>query len=104
MPFSVFEELNRIREENGEALFANPRNAASGTLKLQNSSMVASRKLDAYFYAVPAMKFSEKTHFDNLMRAREWGLKVSEYAQVCKNLNEVKAYLENWDNDRINCR
>jgi DNA ligase (NAD+) len=97
MPFGVFEELNRQREENGEPLFANPRNAASGTLKLQNSSIVASRKLDAYFYALNGDFSLQGTHFGNLQKAREWGFKISENTKLCKNLQEVDDFLELWN-------
>lgn len=101
MPFQIFDELNRIREENGEALFANPRNAASGTLKLQNSSVVASRKLDAFFYAIPGTTMKQLSHFDSLAQAREWGFKVSENMARCRNLGEVKEYLEYWNEQRF---
>ncbi|GAP70322.1 DNA ligase, NAD-dependent [Bacteroidales bacterium 6E] len=101
MPFSVFEELNRVREENGEPLFANPRNAASGTLKLQNSSVVASRKLDAYFYAIPGTSMKQLSHFDSLAQAREWGFKVSENMARCRNLEEVRNYLDYWNEERF---
>lgn len=101
MPFMVFEELNRQREENGESPFANPRNAASGTLKLQNSALVASRKLDAWFYAVLGENIPGKTHYDNLTLAREWGFKVSEHTLLCTGLEEVKEYLERWDAERF---
>ena len=101
MPFMVFEELNRQREENGESPFANPRNAASGTLKLQNSALVASRKLDAWFYAVLGENIPGKTHYDNLTLAREWGFKVSEHTRLCTGLEEVKEYLERWDAERF---
>ena len=102
MPFRVFDELNRIREENGESLFANPRNAASGTLKLQNSSIVASRKLDAYFYALLGESVQQNNHYDNLEQARLWGFKISEHTHLCQTLEEVKEFLEHWETERFN--
>ena len=101
MPFTVFEELNRIREENGDQLFANPRNAASGTLKLQNSSIVASRKLDAYFYSIPGTPMKQISHFDSLAQARDWGFRISENMAICRNLEEVRNYLELWNEERF---
>ncbi|MDP4206489.1 MAG: NAD-dependent DNA ligase LigA [Bacteroidota bacterium] len=102
LPFSVFEEINQQREKNGEALFANPRNAAAGTLKLQNSSIVASRKLDAYFYFLLGDNLPYDTHYDNLQKAREWGFKISEHMQKCTKLEEVFVFLKKWDIDRKN--
>lgn len=100
MPFTVFEELNRQREENGEPLFANPRNATSGTIKLLNPSIVASRRLDAYFYSILGDEIPAGTHFENLMMARDWGFKISEHTTVCRNLQEVNNFLEKWDSER----
>jgi DNA ligase (NAD+) len=102
MPFRVFDELNRLREENGEPQFANPRNAASGTLKLQNSSIVASRKLDAYFYALLGENIQQSNHYDNLMKARDWGFKVSEHTRLRNSIEEVKEFLEQWETERFN--
>jgi DNA ligase (NAD+) len=101
MPFKVFEELNRAREENGESLFANPRNATSGTLKLQNSSVVASRRLDAYFYMTPGEFLKNDTHLENLEEAREMGFKVSENIKLCSSIDEVIEYLEKWETARF---
>ncbi len=100
MPMHVFEELNKQREESGEALFANPRNAAAGTLKMQNPSIVASRKLDAYFFSVMGEKLPEDGHYQNLRKAAGWGFKVSEAMKLCRNLDEVYAYLNKWDLER----
>lgn len=102
MPFKVFDELNRLREENGEPLFANPRNAASGTLKLQNSSIVASRKLDAYFYALLGETVQQNNHYNNLQEASSWGFKVSEHTRLCSSIKEVKKFLEHWETERFN--
>ena len=102
MPWSVFDELNREREEQEEQLFANPRNAASGTLKLQNSAMVASRKLDAYFYYMLGEKLPSDLHSGNLMVARSWGFKVSDATKVCRTLEDVFAFIKYWDVERKN--
>ncbi len=100
MPFSVFDDLNIERIENGEAPFANPRNAASGTLKLQNSSVVASRKLDAYFYYVLGENLSEDGHFELMELAAEWGFQISPNTQKCKDPEEILHYLAVWDKQR----
>lgn len=102
MPWAVFDELNREREAQEEQLFANPRNAASGTLKLQNPSIVASRKLDAYLYYMLGEKLPSNTHSGNLNAAREWGFKVSDATKVCKTLNEVFDFINYWDGERKN--
>ncbi|MBN2764853.1 MAG: NAD-dependent DNA ligase LigA [Paludibacteraceae bacterium] len=102
MPWAVFDELNREREAQEEQLFANPRNAASGTLKLQNPSIVASRKLDAYLYYILGEKLPSNTHSGNLNAAREWGFKVSGATKVCKTLNEVFDFINYWDVERKN--
>jgi DNA ligase (NAD+) len=101
MPFHVFEELNVQREEEGEPVFANPRNAASGTLKLLDPAVVASRKLDAYFYMVPGNSLGSGTHHENLTLARSLGFKVSEHIQVCEGIGEVFRYIEKWQNERF---
>ncbi len=101
MPYRVFEELNRLREENGETLFANPRNAASGTLKLQNSSVVATRKLDAYFYMIPGEFLKHQTHWENLEYARTMGFKVSQNIRLCNRIDEVIEFLEKWETSRF---
>lgn len=102
MPWAVFDELNREREEQEEQLFANPRNAASGTLKLQNSAMVASRKLDAYFYYLLGEELPEDFHFGNLTAANNWGFKISEATKVCKTLDDVFKFIAHWDVERKN--
>ena len=100
MPFSVFEALNREREDIGEQLFANPRNSASGTLKLQNSSIVASRKLDAYFYYVLGSNLPDDGHYELLQHASKWGFKISEHIRKCKSIDEVFAFLTEWNEKR----
>ncbi len=97
LPFSVFEMLNREREEIGEQPFANPRNAASGTLKMQNSSVVASRKLDAYLYYVLGDNLPDDGHFELLHHASLWGFKISEHTRKCKNLQEIFDFLHEWN-------
>ena len=100
MPFAVFDALNRERIEQGEPLFANPRNAASGTLKLQNSSVVASRKLDAYFYYILGENLPEDGHFELLQQAASWGFQLSPHTQKCKDADEILHYLSEWDKKR----
>ena len=102
MPWAVFDELNREREAQEEQLFANPRNAASGTLKLQNSSVVASRKLDGYFYYLLGENLPSDLHSENLDAARSWGFKISDATKVCKSLEEVSAFINYWDVERKN--
>jgi len=102
MPWSVFEELNREREEQEEQLFANPRNAASGTLKLQNSKMVAARKLDAYFYYLLGESLPSDLHSENLTAAHSWGFKISEATKICKTLEDVYSFIDYWDVERKN--
>ncbi|MCX6240173.1 MAG: NAD-dependent DNA ligase LigA [Bacteroidia bacterium] len=97
LPFSVFEMLNAEREEIGEQPFANPRNAASGTLKLQNSSVVASRKLDAYLYHVLGDNLPDDGHFELLHHASLWGFKISEHTRKCRNLQEIFDFLREWN-------
>jgi DNA ligase (NAD+) len=97
LPFSVFENLNREREEIGEQPFANPRNAASGTLKLQNSSIVATRKLDAYLYHVLGNNLPEDGHYALLQHAATWGFKTSEHTRKCKSIEEIFDFLKEWN-------
>ena len=102
MPWSVFEDLNREREAQEEQLFANPRNAASGTLKLQNSSVVASRKLDAYLYYLLGENLPSNSHSENLQAAHGWGFKISDATKVCKKIEEVFEFIKYWDIERKN--
>ena len=102
MPWEVFEGLNREREAQEDSLFANPRNAASGTLKLQNSSEVARRKLDAYLYYILGDNLPMDTHYGNLKKATEWGFKVSPAMKKCTSLEDVLAYIDYWDKERKN--
>jgi DNA ligase (NAD+) len=102
MPWTVFEELNREREEREEPLFANPRNAASGTLKSQNSALVASRHLDSYLYYVLGENLPFDGHYENLMEARRWGFKISKNMKKCRTLQEIMNYINYWDVERKN--
>ena len=97
MPWSVFQQLNEEKEAKEEALFANPRNAASGTLKLQNSSIVASRNLDAYLYYLIGNNLPYQGHYENLQKAETWGFKISKDMRKCHNLDEVFEYIRHWD-------
>lgn len=102
MPWKVFEELNKERADQEESLFANPRNATSGTLKQQDSKVVASRKLDSYLYYLLGENLPEKGHYENLQKAREWGFKISDATKKCKTLQEVYDFLKYWDVERKN--
>ena len=102
MPWSVFEKLNEERATNEESLFANPRNAASGTLKLQNSSVVAQRKLDAYLYYMLGEELPCDGHYENLQKAREWGFKISDATRKARTLQEVFDFIRYWDTERKN--
>ncbi|QKG79851.1 NAD-dependent DNA ligase LigA [Tenuifilum thalassicum] len=100
MPRKVFDELNAEREEIGETPFANPRNAAAGTLKLLNSAEVAKRKLDCFLYFILGENLPFDNHYQNMLKAKEWGFKVSEYMTLCKDLQEVKQFIDNWEDKR----
>ena len=102
MPWVVFEELNRERESREEPLFANPRNAASGTLKLQNSAQVASRKLDAYLYYLLGDNLPCDGHYENLKEAEKWGFKISDITRKVHSLQEVFDFINYWDVERKN--
>ena len=102
MPWEVFEELNREKEAREEPLFANPRNAASGTLKLQNSAIVASRKLDAYLYYLLGEELPCDGHYENLQAAAGWGFKTSKHMKKAHSLEEVFEYIRYWDTERKN--
>lgn len=102
LPWAEFERLNKEREAQEEPLFANPRNAASGTLKQQNPAIVAERKLDAYLYYVLGENLPSDTHYGNLEAARSWGLKISDAIKVCKSLSEIYDYINYWDSERKN--
>lgn len=102
MTWDTFERLNKERAEQEEPLFANPRNAAAGTLKLQNPATVAARGLDAYLYYLLGDNLPTDNHYENLMLARQWGFKVSDTMRVLHNLDEIKAFIDYWDTERRN--
>lgn len=102
MPWNVFEELNRERELREESLFANPRNAASGTLKSQNSAVVANRKLDAYLYYLLGDNLPHDGHYENLQEAAKWGFKISHISRKARTLQEVFDFINYWDVERKN--
>ena len=102
LPWERFEALNKEREEQEEPLFANPRNAASGTLKLQDPKEVARRGLEAYLYYMLGEDLPGKTHYERLETAKQWGFHISEAIKVCKNVDEVMAYIAYWDTERKN--
>lgn len=102
LPWANFERLNKEREEQEEPLFANPRNAASGTLKLQDPREVARRGLDAYLYYMLGENLPGKTHFERLSTAKEWGFHISDAIKVCHSVDEVMAYIAYWDTERKN--
>ncbi len=102
MPWKVFERLNAEREAAEEPLFANPRNAASGTLKSQKSELVASRQLDAYLYYLLGEELPSDGHFENLEAARSWGFKISEGMRKVKTLQEIYDFINYWDTERKN--
>ena len=102
LPWNEFERLNKEREFNEEPLFANPRNAASGTLKMQNSAEVARRGLDAYFYYMLGDGLPCDNHYDNLMAAKRWGFKVSDAITLMNGVDEVDAFINKWDVERKN--
>ena len=102
MPWKVFERLNAEREAAEEPLFANPRNAASGTLKSQNSALVASRQLDSYLYYLLGDEMPCDGHYENLMAAKQWGFKISEGMKKVKTLQDIYDYINYWDTERKN--
>lgn len=102
LPWAEFDRLNAEREEQEEPLFANPRNAASGTIKQQNPTVVAARKLDAYFYYVLGENLPSDTHWGNLEQARRWGFKISKAMKLCHSMDEIIDFINYWDTERKN--
>lgn len=102
LPWDNFRRINEEREEEGEQPFANPRNAASGTLKLQNSRIVAARGLDAYLYYLLGENLPEDGHYENLMTCKRWGFKMSEDMKKVKTLEEIMQFIAYWDTERKN--
>ena len=102
MPWTSFERLNAERELQEEPLFANPRNAASGTLKLQNPQEVSRRQLDSYLYYLLGEQLPCEGHYENMMAAQKWGFKVSDHMKKCTTIDEVLEYINYWDTERKN--
>lgn len=102
MPYSSFDKINSERAQNGEALFANTRNATAGTLKQQASSVVAKRGLDCTLYQIDGDNLPYQSHWENLQKAREWGFKVSDKIEMCTNLEQIDRYINYWDGERKN--
>lgn len=100
MPWSVFNQLNQEREAAGESPFANPRNAASGTLKSLSPALVASRRLDAYLYYLLGEQLPADGHFENLQQARQWGFKVDESIRKVSSMQEIYDFISYWDERR----
>jgi len=101
LPFAVFNRINESRLKTGDAPFANPRNAAAGTLKLLNPSVVASRNLDAYFYYLLGENLPSEGHYQRLQAAKKWGFKISDDMVLCNTLEEVFAFIHKWDSARF---
>jgi DNA ligase (NAD+) len=98
----AFERLNNERIENGEVAYANPRNFASGTMKLQDSAEVARRPLDCFLYGLYMDKSPYKTHWESLQAVKQWGFQVSDHSKLCTNISEVLQFIEHWDKERFN--
>lgn len=101
-PLDVFEKLNKEREDIGEPALANPRNAAAGTLKMQDSAVVAKRKLEAFLYFLYGEDLPYKTHWESLQAVKSWGFRVNDAARQCKDLADVKAFINKWEHERHN--
>ncbi len=101
MPRPVFNAINKEREEIGDAPLANPRNAASGSMKIQDSKVVAARKLDCFLYNVLGDDIPFQTHFESLEAAKSWGFKVNHHARKCQGIDEVMAFIAHWDKARF---
>lgn len=100
IPMEGFEQMNREQAEKGEALFANPRNSASGSLKMQNSAVVASRPLDCLFYYIPGEQGLFESHHEGLEEAEKWGFKVPPYGKLATKLDDVYEYIDHWEQER----
>ncbi len=104
LPHDGFRKLNEDKEKKGEQPFANPRNAAAGTLKLQKSSIVAKRPLDCFFYSIAGENLPYNEHYENLQKAKEWGFKISDHLTKCKTITEVFDYINYWEKARKNLK
>jgi DNA ligase (NAD+) len=101
-PRKVFDAINKEREDIGEPPLANPRNAASGTMKMQDSAVVAKRNLDCFLYHMLGENVPHQKHYDNILAAKSWGFKTSEHTKVCSGIQEVLKFIEYWDKERHN--
>lgn len=101
MPFDVFDSINKEKEDAGEPLFANPRNAAAGTLKNQKSSVVSKRRLDCYLYYIPNAQEIASTHYDSLVEARKWGFNIPNDIKICSGEEDIWKFIEYWDKQRF---
>jgi len=101
MPRKSFDDLNTLRLQNNEQAFANPRNAASGSLKLQDSALVSKRNLDCFLYHILGALLPYNNHYDNLRTARKWGFKISDFMIKCRSIKEVLDYINYWNNERV---
>ncbi|MBN1596994.1 MAG: NAD-dependent DNA ligase LigA [Bacteroidales bacterium] len=102
LPHEGFKRMNDERIDAGEVPFANPRNAASGTLKMQNSALVAKRPLDCFFYGLSGENLPFTSHYKNLNKCKEWGFKISPHIRLCKSIDEVFGFIRYWEEERIN--
>ncbi|MBN2523364.1 MAG: NAD-dependent DNA ligase LigA [Bacteroidales bacterium] len=100
LPHEGFQKMNEERISRDEPLFANPRNAASGTLKMQNSSLVAKRPLDCLFYSITGNTLPYQQHFENLMKAKDWGFKITQHIKKCRSIDEVLGFVNEWEEKR----
>ena len=100
MPRPVFDSINKDREELGDALLANPRNAASGSMKMQDSAQVAKRKLDCFLYYLLGENLPHQSHFENMQSAKKWGFKISDDAKICHGIDEVIDFINYWNKQR----
>jgi DNA ligase (NAD+) len=101
-PKKVFETINKEREDIGEPPLANPRNAASGTMKMQDSTVVAKRNLDCFLYHLLGENVPHQKHYDNILAAKSWGFKTSPHTKLCAGINEVLKFIDHWDKERHN--
>ena len=101
-PHKAFEEFNKKRIEDGEEPFANERNAASGSLKMQDPKLVAQRKLDCYLYYLIGDNIEQNTHVERLENAKRWGFKIEPYYAIAKNINDIMAFISYWETERFN--
>lgn len=102
MPRPVFDSINKEREELGDPLLANPRNAASGSMKMQDSAQVAKRKLDCFLYYLLGENLPHQSHYENLQAAKKWGFKISGDAKICRGVDEVIDFINHWNKQRFN--